>query len=286
LKELVSVNIDYVTLPMSVREDYFRLNEFQVLVPVTLEIENKQLSYNREGEFEVARVGIYGLVTSMSNRVAYEFDDEVVVSSRPEELESSRLKNSIYQRIIPVDGKMRYKLDLVVKDLASSRVGLVQRAINPPRFGTDQLSSSSLVLSNSIRIVDVGQDDLEMFVLGDVKIHPSLAKVFTPAVPLGLYFQLYNAALDEATLSPHLSLTFRVLRKGALVAETTDENGESTHYFSRGRVVILKLLGLAGLEPGEYEIQVEAADVLNRQRLLLSDQFRFVDSEADAARND
>jgi GWxTD domain-containing protein len=286
LKELVTVDIAYDTLPLSVREDYFRLNELQVLVPVTLEIENKQLSYIQEGEREVARVGIYGLVTSMTNRVAYEFDDEVLVSSRLEDLEKSRLKNSIYQRIIPVDGKMRYKMDLVVKDLNSSRVGVLRRAINPPPFGTDHLSSSSLLLSNSIRIVEIGQEDVEMFVLGDVKIHPSLAKVFTPAIPMGLYFQLYNAALDEATLSPHLSVTFRVFRNGELVAETTDENGESTRYFSRGRVVILKLLGLAGLETGEYEIRVEAVDLLNEQRLVLSDQFKFVDTETSSALKD
>jgi hypothetical protein len=117
-----------------------------------------------------------------------------------------------------------------------------------------------------------------MFVLGEVKIHPSLDKVFTPAIPLGIYFQLYNAALDETTFAPLLSVTYRVLQKGELVAETTDEGGESTHYFSRNRIVLLKLLGLAGLESGEYELQIEAVDRLNDRRLVLNDQFSFIDS--------
>ena len=47
LKELVTVNVDYADLPFSIREDYFRLNEEQVLAPVTVQTENKQLKFQR-----------------------------------------------------------------------------------------------------------------------------------------------------------------------------------------------------------------------------------------------
>ena len=38
----------------------------------------------------------------------------------------------------------------------------------------------------------------------------------------------------------------------------------------------MKLIGLEGMEPGEYQIQVEVQDRLNEQQLELNDRFKIV----------
>ena len=279
LKELVTVNVDYADLPFSIREDYFRLNDKQVLAPVTVQTENKQLKFRQEGDRNVARLAVYGIVTSIGNRVVYEFEDDVLVSHGLQDLEAALSQKSIYQRIIPLDDKMRYKLDLIVQDLHSGQTGVVRRPLIPPSFQTEKIAASSLVLSDSVRIIDTIPEEVERFVLGDVKIYPSLANEFTSDRPLGVYFQLYNVQIDQSTLLPSLVVTISVFKDGELLGQLSAAQGEWVQFYSGQRIVILKLIGLEGMESGEYQIKVEVQDRLNEQQLELNDRFTIVTRE-------
>lgn len=277
LKELVNVNIQYATLPFSTRQEYFRLNEDQVLVPITVEVENKHLSFAKEGGLNVGKMAIYGIVSSLTNRVVTEFEDDVVARYTDEELAQGLLKTSVYQKILPLDVKNRYKVDLVVKDLRGSKVGVLRQAIVPPTFGEVELEGSSLILSDQIEAVEEIPEMDEMFVLGDVKILPRLKNEFTQKMPLGIYFQVYNAMLDQSTLEPSLKVTFSLYHNGELLAQAIDEEGESIQFFSGRRVVLMKHLSLANLGLGKYRIQLEIVDRLNDRKLLQDGDFTIVD---------
>jgi len=285
LKELVKVNVDYATLPMVVREDFFRLNDDQSLVPITLQIENKDLSFSLENGVHVARVAVYGLVTSITNKIINEFEDDLMISYRPEQLQEKLLKSSMYQKVITLDRKLRYKLDLVVKDLNSGQIGATRQAILPPDFGTEALAASSLILSNTIRILKDVPEGNEQFVLGDVKIFPSLQKEFTPEMPLGIYLHVYNAAFDQSTMEPELTVTYRLLKGKEVKRQAVDERGESTQYFSNRRVVLIKALSFEGLEPGSYRVEVNVKDRLTDQKISTGEEFRLVDGQQVALKN-
>ncbi len=276
LKELVTVGVDYTALPAAVRVDYFRLNDDQVLVPVTLQIDNRDMTFGLENGLYVARIAVYGVITSITNRVVTEFEEDLIVSYRPEELENGRQLRSMYQRILPLDRKLRYKLDLVVKDLNSGHVGVAQKAILPPVFRSEQLCASSLILSSGFRILENLPIENEGFVLGDLKIFPSLTKEFNPRTPLVIYLHVYNAKLDQTSLSPSLTVAYKLLQGGKLLMQALDEDGESTHFFSDQRVVLLKARGLDNLEPGNYELQVDVKDRLSDQRITVAEEFRIV----------
>ncbi|HLV02661.1 MAG TPA: GWxTD domain-containing protein [Acidobacteriota bacterium] len=273
LKELVQINVGYENLPFTNRQDYFRLNDDQDIVPITIQLRNRDLTFKQEGDVQVARLAIYGIVTSITNRVITEFDDDVLVSYRPEFLEEGLQKFSIYQKILTVDRNMRYKVDLVVKDLNSGNVGVKRSAIIPPGFSDEKLTASSLVLANYIETLPQVPNENEMFVLGDVKVRPNLLKVFSPQEDLGVYLQVYNAALDQATFSPALSVTYRIVRDGTVIKDIRDESGESTQFFSGQRIVLIKNLDLQDLEPGKYRLQVEIHDRIGDQTLTTDDEF-------------
>jgi hypothetical protein len=74
---------------------------------------------------------------------------------------------------------LRYKLDLVVKDVNSGHTGVQRIAIAPPLYDEKKLSASSIILSDYIQQLPQIPKIDEMFVLGDVKIRPSLRKVFS-----------------------------------------------------------------------------------------------------------
>lgn len=276
LKEQVQVNIQYENLPIQVHQDYFKLNDAQVLVPITIQIPNRELSFKPEGDLHVAKLAVYGIVTSMTNRIITEFDDDLITSYRSQGLQEGLKKASVYQKIIPLEARMRYKLDLIVKDLHSGHVGVTRMAISPPNYTEEKLDTSSLILSNLVEPMERVPEENEMFVLGDVKVIPKLDKEFTPEMPLGVYLQVYNAAIDQQSFSPSLQVVYRLYKDGELLKEATDENGESTQFFSGRRVVLIKHLSLADLEPGRYQVQVEVVDRLTARQAQVSGDFKVV----------
>jgi GWxTD domain-containing protein len=262
LKELVEVNVKYSSLPFEARQDFLRLNESQVLVPITIQVRNKDLTFRMESGSQVARMAVYGAVTSIGGKVIHEFEDDFVTSFRPEKAAGGIPKASVYQKVIPLDRNMRYKLDLVLKDLNGGTAGVIQQAIIPPAFQEKSLASSSLILSSSIQPLKAVPATDEMFILGDVKVVPKPDGLFTPRMPLGVYFQVYNATLDQTSLAPSLYVYYKLVKGGKVLKMAADENGESTQFASGLRVVLVKELSLAGLEPGDYQIQIEVVDRL------------------------
>ncbi len=273
LKELVKVSVGYETLPIEVRQDFFKLNDDAVLVPVTVEFDNKELSFEPEKGQQVARLAVYGIITSITKRVVDEFDDDVYQSFSSEIFQEQLLKRSTYQRILTLDRKMRYRMDLVIKDVRSGRVGVVRTAIAVPAYGGDQLKASSLILSEALYVLDEAPDK-DMFVLGDVHVRPSLLKTFSPEKSLGVYLQVYNAAFDQASLKPSLKTRYKVSRDEETVIDLTDEAGESIQFSSGHRVVLIANLPINNLEPGKYSLEVEVYDRIKDQKITTRDKFQ------------
>ncbi len=276
LKELVSVSVKYKMLPVAVEQDCFKLNDDQVLVPISVQIRNDELTFKSDGIFQVARLGIYGVVTSLANRIVTEFEGEVVASFRNEELAAGLKKYSIYQKIVPISRTMRCRLDLVVKDINSGNAGVVRQAITIPPLSNDSLSASSMILSDTVQSLKTIPTGDDMFILGDVKVLPKLDKQYTNEMPLGVYLQVYNAALDASTGAPSLTVNYKLYQDGKLLAIGTDEKGESTQFYSSQRVVITKELSLEGLNPGKYQIQVEVVDHLSNHKTQANGDFSVV----------
>jgi GWxTD domain-containing protein len=278
LKELVSVNVKYKMLPFEFRRDYLRLNDDQILVPITVQVRNSDLAFKSESGSEVARVGVYGVVTSLTGRIVHEFEDDFVVSLRKEDLEKALQKFAAYQKVISLNQGARYKLDLVLKDLGSGNIGVIQQALIPPPYDRRTLSTSTLILSNFIQPLKTIPTGDEMFVLGDVKVLPKLDKHFTLQMPLGVYLQVYNAALDPTTDAPSLTVQYKLYKDGKMLAVATDENGESTQFFSGRRVVLVKELKLDGLSTGDYQILVEVVDRLSSGKVQVTGDFSVTET--------
>ncbi len=284
LKEIVGVNITFDDLPFKVRQDYFQLNENQVLVPITLEFPNRNLTFREEGGVHTARVAVYSVITSITNRVVGEFEDDVVVAYRPESLERGLQQRSMYQKIVPLDRNQRYRLDLVVKDLHSGRVGVTRVGVVPPAYRGETLVASSLLLADSIRQLVEVPDTEEMFVIGDVKVRPSISKEFYANHALGVYFQVYNAGINQTTMTPDLSVRYQVVDgQGKKVLEFVDERGQSIQFFSTQRVVLIWAFSTADLPPGGYRMQVRVHDRIKDAVVEVEDDFELTAPQRMAA---
>ena len=279
LQEIVKVRVDYHNLPFELKEDYFRLNQDQELVPITLQLKHRDLTFKKEGQFNVARMAIYGLVQSLTNRVVAEFEDDLVVRYSDEQMERGLLKSAVYQKILALDRKLRYKVDFVVKDTNSAKTGIIREAIVPPPYNGETLQVSSMLLSDQMVVLNDIPDQDEMFVIGDVKVLPRLSKEFNTTMPLGIYLQVYNAELDQSTLEPALKVTYSLSQNGETIQQVTDDEGQSTQFFSGRRVVLMKNLSLSGLKPGKYQVGVDIEDALKGEKINMKDSFEVVPVE-------
>lgn len=276
LKRVVTVGITYDDLPFRVRQDSFSLNEERVIVPITVELENKDLSYTHDqaNDRYLATAGVYGVITSMTKGLIEEFEDEIVSTFATPALQRGQEKRSLYQKMVVLERRGRYKLEVVVKDLTSGTVGVERRVIVPPKYDGERLAVSSLVLAERVNPLEGIPTKDEMFVLGDVKVIPNPGRSFQEKQPIGVYLQVYNAALDQTSLKPSLRLSCELTKNGKLVTRADDDSGQSLQYFSSDRAVVI--LRLPGLDAGKYGIRLTVKDQIRDQVVTTEDDFQVV----------
>ena len=276
LQQLVQVDVSFEDLPLQARGDFFRLDQERVLAPLTLQVENKDLTFQLKNGVHLARLAVYGVVTSLTKRVVAEFEDDLQLSYRPADLQAGLARSSIYQKVVPLQARMRYRLDLVVKDLHSGKVGILRQALVPSEFPQDRLAFSSLLISDSVQVLEEIPSGNPMFVLGDVKIRPNLSQSFPAGSSLQVYFQLYNAAISSDTQEPALAFRYRILQGNRLLSRLDDLGQVSIQMASPQRVVALKSLAVEGLQPGKYTLEVEVEDQISRQSASARQPFRIL----------
>jgi GWxTD domain-containing protein len=254
--------------------DFFRVTSDTVLVPITVQIPNRQMSFKEKDGVQSATMNLFGRISTVGGRIVQTFED-VINRDVPDALLEQSLKSyTIYQKAVPLRSGL-YRLDIVIKDLNSGNVGVVNARLPVPKFDEDKLATSHIVLADEIQRVSSKDIGVGQFVLGDVKIRPKLDAVFTPSDQMGIYMQVYNLKVDEKTHKPDASIEYQVLKDGAKdeppvmrFEESSDKLGEHGE-----QLTIEKALLLGKLAPGKYKLQIQITDKLSKETISPSADF-------------
>src|ERR1700738_69778 len=185
LEALVTARIVRDQVHFTYRTDYLKVTNDTVLVPVTVQIPNNQLSFDSKEGVHSATLNIFARVSTLTGRVVQTFEAPV---SRdfPESLFQKSVKlQSIYQKAVPLRPGL-YRLDIVIKDVKSGNVGGLNNRLQVPRYEDDKLEASSLILADQLEHVPAKQIGSGQFVLGSSKVRPRLGGDFTTADKLGI----------------------------------------------------------------------------------------------------
>jgi len=215
-------------------------------------------------------MNIFIRVSTLTGRVVQTQEDPV---SRdfPDSLYQQSLKlQSIYQKAIPLRPGL-YRLDLVIKDVQSGNIGVVNSRLQVPRYEDEKLEASSLILADQIEHVPAKQIGSGQFVLGSSKVRPRLEGDFTTADKLGIYMQIYNLKPDDKSHKSSATFQFTV-KKGKDQVMQFKETSEQMKQ-TGDQVTIERLLPLATLAPGKYSLEVNATDTLSNQTISRSAEF-------------
>src|SRR5438876_7139929 len=252
------------------RTDYLKVTNDTVLVPVTIQIPNSQLSFQSKDGIHSATMNIFGRVSTLTGRVVQTQEDPVS-KDFPDSLFQQSLKlQSIYQKAIPLRPGL-YRLDMVIKDVQSGNIGVVNTRLQVPRYEDDKLDASSLILADQIERVPAKQIGAGQFVLGSSKVRPRLEGDFTTADRLGIYMQAYNLKPDDKTHKSSATFQYTVKKGKDQVMQFKETSEEMKQ--TGDQVTIERLLPLGTLTPGKYTLEVSATDALANQTILRTAEF-------------
>jgi GWxTD domain-containing protein len=248
------------------RYDFLRITSDTVLVPITIQIPVRQLSFQEKDGVDSASMNMFARVTSLSGRIVQTFEDTLRADFPVALLQKSLGSSRIYQKAVPLSPGL-YRLDIVIKDVNSGNVGVVNTRLAVPRFQEDQLSSSSLILADDIQRVSMKDIGLGQFVLGDVKVRPRMDQSFTPADSMGVFLQVYNLKVDDNTHKANASVQYRVTRdKETTPMMTFDIPADKLP--QRGEELTLEnRITLGSLAPGKYKLEVAITDNLTKETI-------------------
>jgi len=261
---------------------FLRITSDTVLVPITVQIPTRQLSFQEKSGVDTATVNLFARVTTLSGRIVQTFEDTVRRDVPAALLQQALVVPSIYQKAVPLSPGL-YRLDIVLKDVNNGNVGVVNTRLAVPRFEDDQLSSSSLILADQILPVSSKDIGLGQFVLGDVKVRPKLDASFAANDGMGVFLQVYNLKVDDKTHKADVSVQYRVMKeKGTdpvlkfdLAKDKLPEHGEE--------LTLENIITLGSLPPGAYKLEVSVTDNLAKQTITPAMAFTVKASTSAAA---
>jgi len=270
LEALVTSRIVRDQVHFAWRTDFLKVTNDTVLVPVTVQVPNSQLSFQSKDGVHSATLNVFGRVSTLTGRVVQTFE-EAVSRDFPDSLFQQSVKlQSIYQKAVPLRPGL-YRLDLVIKDVQSGNVGVVNSRLQVPRYADEKLEASSLILADQIEHVPAKQIGAGQFVLGSSKVRPRLEGDFTTADKLGIYMQVYNLKPDETTHKSSATFQYTVKKGDQQVMQFKETSGEMKQ--TGDQVTIERLLPLGTLTPGKYTLEVSATDSLANQTILRTADF-------------
>ncbi len=270
LAEQVGHHITYNPMPFDVRVDFVRITSDMVLVPVTVQIRNRDITFaNKEG-VQHGVVNIFGRISKLSGKVAQTFEDTVVADVPAELLPRETENSKIYAKSVPLSPG-RYKLDVVVKDVNGDRVGTKSMAVTVPGFSDEKLTNSSLILADMVEPVPTNSIGTGMFVIGTTKVRPRVATAdgkpasFKRGQKVNFWMQVYNLSVDGKTHKPSATFEYDIVNSATNKAVVHAVESSEKMGNIGDQVTLHKEVAAANLDPGMYKIEIKVSDNISKQ---------------------
>ncbi len=266
-------------LPFDVRTDFVKVTDGTILVPVTIQLRNRDITFKTVNGVSTGEVNILGKVTTITHKTVQTFEETVQVEQPAELLQSTLDYKKIYWKALPLSPGL-YRLDIAIKDVNNpDHIGIYGRALSVPEYQDEKLGTSSLILADSISPVsthDIGEGNC---VIGNTKICPRVTA--GPAFPvtykrnqdLAFWMQVYNLGIDEASKSNSATVTYEIVdtaTNDVILSKEIDSKDLGSH---SDQLTVDKTLPLAGLQPGKYKVTIKVNDEISKQMIAQSAPF-------------
>ena len=274
LEEAVNSKVILNPMPFDVRTDFVKVTSDTVLVPVTIQMRNRDITFVNKDGIQRGTVNIFARLSTLTGKIVQTFEDTVQVDVPAELLPRTAENASVYWKALPLRAG-RYKLNIAVKDVNGDRKGVWSRSVVVPEFSDDKLATSTLIVADDMEPVPTKTIGTGMFVIGTMKVRPRVAPADgKPALfkkdkdqKLNFWMQVYNLGVDEKTHKPSATFEYNITnlatnKQVIQKTETTDAMGNIGD-----QVTLQKSIVAANLQPGTYKIQIKVNDNISKQTI-------------------
>ncbi len=185
-----------------VRTDYVKVTDDTVIVPITMQIKNSDITFDTKDGVSVGKVEIQGRVSNMTHKTVQTFGAPLQVDTPSELLPAKQKAASVYWFSLALHPGL-YKVDMVMKDVNNpDHIGRWTRSLNVPKYDDDTLGHSSLILADEMYRVPSKEIGAGQFVLGDTLVRPRVS-MGGPSVPPQFQPGTESELLDADLQSRH-----------------------------------------------------------------------------------
>jgi GWxTD domain-containing protein len=272
LEAIVTAKIRYNLLPFDVQVDFVKASSDTVLVPITIQVANRELTYVNKDGMQRASLNIFGRVTSVTGRVVQTFEEPLRLE-QPAELFTRFISNvSVYQKMLPLRPGL-YRLDMALKDVNGDKLGTIRQRVLVPDYSDEKLAASSLIVADVMEMVPASEVGTGGFIIGIDKVRPRVAAfggkpaTFKHNQKVNLWMEVYNLAVDEKTRKPSATVVYEIVDMATnkpvmYVTETTNQLANLGDH-----VTLEKSLLPNQLNPGTYQVTIKINDLISRQTI-------------------
>ena len=280
LEALVSSRIVRDQMSFGHQFDFLRITGDTVLVPITVQIPNREMTYQNQDGVHTATVNLFARVSTLTGRVVQTFEEEIRRDIPDSLLQQSLKGSSIYQKSLPLRPGL-YRLDLVLKDVNSGDVGVENLRLAVQAFDDEKLTASTLILADEMTPVATREIGLGQFVIGSTKVRPKLDRSFSTDQRMGIFLQLYSLKVDETSHKNNATVDVEILQGEKLVYQAKQTSAELSQ--TGEQITLEKILPAGALPPGKYKLQILVTDALSSQTVSRSADFTITAAETPSA---
>jgi len=265
--------------PFDVRTDFIKVTESMDMVPITVQLKNRDITFVTKDGVARGVVNILGKVTTLTHKTVQTFEDTVEVEQPAELLEKSLDGKRVYWKSLPLVPGL-YRLDVAIKDVNNpDHMGYYGASLNVPTYHDEKLGTSSLILADQMNLVSSREIGSGNFIIGNTFIRPRVSTgPFKPVSfkrnqDLNFWMQVYNLGIDEATKSNQATVTYQITDTTAntVVLEKQLESKDLGAHSDQ--MTVEKTIPIAGLQPGKYKVTIKINDAISKQEIAQSASF-------------
>jgi GWxTD domain-containing protein len=265
--------------PFDVRTDFVKVTDSTVLVPITLQLKNRDITFVTKDGVSKGIVDILIKVTTLTHKIVQSQEDTVQVEQPAELLEKTLDRKSVYWKALPLFPGL-YRLDIAIKDVNNpDHVGLYGRGFEVPTFHDEKLATSSLILGDEMNTVSSREIGAGSCVIGNTHICPRVAaNAATPVnfkrtQQLNFWMQVYNLGINDATKSNEATVTYQIIDTTSNAVIFEKQVGSKELGSHSDQLTVEKTLPMAGLQPGKYKVTIKINDTISKQEIAQSAPF-------------
>jgi GWxTD domain-containing protein len=265
--------------PFDVRTDFVKVTDSTVLVPITVQLKNRDITFVTKDGVSKGMVNILIKVTTLTHKTVQTDETTVQVEEPAELLQKAQERPSVYWKALPLLPGL-YRLDIAIKDVNNpDHLGIYGSSLDVPTYHDEKLATSSLILGDEMNTVSSRDIGAGSCVIGNTHICPRVtANRATPVnfrrnQQLNFWMQVYNLGINDATKSNEATVTYQIIdtTTDTVVFEKQLESKDLGAHSDQ--LTVEKTLPMAGLQPGKYKVTIKINDTISKQEIAQSAPF-------------